>query len=142
MIRKFRLLSAFVIRGSSFSQRIQAQTSGDDKVTAKSDQEFSAPHYLFAIEPNVEIAADAIDVRFRHPVCAGVLGVGMTKSNVYAGNLFILQNMANNMHAGGVRADSKFADAVTVLVGAGVGSKFISQILVLRFQRADPIIFH
>src|SRR6266540_5072349 len=126
MIRKFRLLSAFVIRASSFSQRIQAQTSGDDKVTAKSDQEFSAPHYLFAIEPNVEIAADAIDVRFRHPVCAGVLGVGMTKSDVNTGDFFILQNVSNNVRASRVGADGKFAHAVAVFVSAGVSAKFIA----------------
>ena len=66
------------------------KTSGDDKVTAKSDQKFSVPHYLFAIEPDVEVAADAVDVRLGHPVCASVLGIRMTKSDVNTGDFFIL----------------------------------------------------
>ena len=53
-------------------------------------QEFSAPHYLFAIEPDIEVAPDAVDMRFRSPVCAGVFRIRMTKSNVDAGNFFIL----------------------------------------------------
>ena len=64
--------------------------SGDDKITAKSDQEFPVPHYLFAIEPDVEITADAVDVRLGNPVCAGVLGVGMAKSDVDTRDFFVL----------------------------------------------------
>ena len=82
--------SVFVIRASSFGRRVQAQTSGDDKVEAKSDQEFPVPHDLLAIEPDVEVAADAVDVCLGHPVCASMLGVGMTKSDVNTGDFFIL----------------------------------------------------
>src|SRR2546429_8945700 len=46
------------------------------------------------------------------------------------------------MRARRVRADGEFPHAIAVLVGAGVGAKFVAQILVLRLQRADPIIFH
>ena len=46
------------------------------------------------------------------------------------------------MRAGRVRADGEFPNAVAVLVRAGVGTKFVAQILVFRLQRADPIIFH
>jgi hypothetical protein len=53
-------------------------------------QKFAFPHDLLAIEPDVEIAADAIDMRLGSPVCTGVLGVWMTKGNVDSGNFFIL----------------------------------------------------
>ena len=66
----------------------------------------------------------------------------MTKSDVHAGDFFILQNVANDVCACCVGADCEFAHSIAVLVGAGVGAKFIAQILVLRLQRADPIIFH
>src|SRR5436305_13715534 len=46
------------------------------------------------------------------------------------------------MRARRVRADGEFPHAIAVLVGAGVGAKFVAQMLVLRLQRADPIIFH
>ena len=53
-------------------------------------QKLPFPHYLLAVEPDVEIAADAVDVRFGNPVCARVFGVRMTKCNVDSGNLFVL----------------------------------------------------
>ena len=83
--------TSFGIRHSYFviDRCVQAQTSGDDKVTAKSDQKLPVPHHLFAIEPDVEIAADAVDVCFGNPVGAGVLGVGMTKGDMDTGNFFI-----------------------------------------------------
>jgi hypothetical protein len=53
-------------------------------------QKLARPHYLLAVEPDIEITTDAVDVRFGSPVCTGVLGVWMTKRNVDSGNFFIL----------------------------------------------------
>src|SRR5206468_12607306 len=111
-------------------------------ITAVLYQESSALHYLLAVEPDIEIAADAVDMRFRDPLCAGVLCVRMTKCDMHSGNFFILQNMADDMSTGGVCANGKFADAATVLISAGVSAKFVAQILVLGAQRADTIVFH
>ena len=61
-----------------------------------SHQKPSAPHHLLAVEPDVEIAADAVNMRFGNPVRAGVLGVGMAEGDVDAGNFFVLQNVADN----------------------------------------------
>ena len=94
-------------------------------------QKLSALHHLFAVEPDVEIAADAVDMRFGGPIRASVLGIGMAKGNVDAGNFFILQNVTDDMSAGGVCADGKFADAITVFVRAGVSAKCVAQIFVL-----------
>ncbi len=73
------------------------------------------------------------------PVCSAV---GMTKGDVDAGNFFVLQDVADDAGAGGVGADRKFADAVAVFVGAGVGAKFLEQFLVLAGQGMDAVLFH
>src|SRR6266536_2858035 len=105
-------------------------------------QKLSALHHLFAVEPDVEIAADAVDMSFGGPIRAGMLGIGMAKGNVDAGNFFILQNVTDDMSAGGVCADGKFADAITVFVRAGVSAKFVAQIFVLGAQLTDAIVFY
>ena len=89
---------------------------------------------MLAVEPDVEIAADAVDVRLGNPVGAGVFGVRMTKGDVDTGNFFVLQNVPDDMRARRVGADRKFADAIAVFVGAGLGAKFVAQILVLGMQ--------
>src|SRR5438046_2843278 len=66
----------------------------------------------------------------------------MAKSDVETRDFFILQDVSNNVRTSGVGADGKFAYTVAVFVSAGVSAKFVAQILVLRFQRADPIVFH
>src|SRR5436305_649377 len=70
-------------------------------------QKSSRPHHLLAIEPDIEIAAHTVDVCFGSPVRPGVFGVRMTKSDVNAGNFFVLQNVADDMSAGDVCADGK-----------------------------------
>ena len=54
------------------------------------DQKLSLSHYLLAVKPDIKIAADTIDMRLGSPICAGVLGVGMTKRDVDSGNFFVL----------------------------------------------------
>src|SRR5215813_9718399 len=58
--------------------------------TAALYQELPFAHYLLAVEPDVEIAADAVDVSFGSPVCARVFGVRMTKRDMDSRNLFVL----------------------------------------------------
>src|SRR5437667_10612827 len=108
----------------------------------KLDQKLPALHYLFIVKPDVEVAADAVDMRFGNPICAGVFGIRMTEGNMDAGNFFVLQNVSDDVRAGGVSADSKFAYTIAVFVGAGVSTKFIAQVLVLGPQRSDAIVFH
>src|SRR5215510_2566862 len=104
-------------------------------------QKLPPSHYLLAVEPDIEIAADTVDMRFGSPVRPGVFGVRMTEGNVNAGNFFVLQNVSDNVRAGDVCADGKFTDAVAVFVCAGVSTKLVAQILVLRMQRSDAIVF-
>jgi len=89
-------------------------------------QKPSFPHYLLPVEPDVEIAADAVDMRFGSPVCAGMFGVGMTERDMDAGNFFVLQDVSDDMRAGGVCTNRKFADPVAVFVSACVSPKFVA----------------
>ena len=59
-------------------------------VTAALYQELPVPHYLLAIEPDIEIAANTVDVRFGSPIRAGMLSIRMTKGDMDAGNFFVL----------------------------------------------------
>ena len=47
----------------------------------------------------------------------------MTEGDVDAGNFFVLQDVPNDVGAGGVGADGEFADAIAVFIGAGVGGE-------------------
>src|SRR6266567_1753420 len=124
----FRRHSSFALRHLASTHRYQASR---EAAPARSHQKLPALHHLFAVEPDVEIAADAIDVRFRNPIGAGVFGVRMTEGDMHAGNFFVLQNMADNTRAGCVCADGKLAYAIAVFIRARVSAKFIAQILVL-----------
>src|SRR5947208_14775777 len=105
-------------------------------------QKFSALHHLFAIEPDVEIAADTVDVRFGRPIGARVPGIGMTEGDVDTGNFFVLQNIADHVSARGICADCEFADAVAILVRAGVSAKFFQQFLVFAGKIDNAIVAH
>jgi len=107
-----------------------------------SHQKLPAFHHLFAVEPDIEIAADAVDVRFRNPVRASVLGIGMTEGDVNARNFFILQNVADDVRTGGVGAARKFADPIAVFICAGVSAKFVAQVFILARQRPDAVVFY
>src|SRR5882724_8602607 len=104
-----------MINGTTGMRSRRPRTSA---IIAALYHELAASHDLLAIKPDVEITADTIDMCFGHPVCASVLGVGMTKSDVHAGNFFILQNVSNDMCARCVGADGEFAHSIAVLVGA------------------------
>ena len=59
-------------------------------ITAALYQKLPFPHYLLAVEPDVKIAADAVDMRFGSPVCARVLRVRVTESDVNSGDFLVL----------------------------------------------------
>src|SRR5690348_4340625 len=59
------------------------------------DQEFSRAHDWFAIEPNVKITTDAVDVGLGFPIGASVLGIRVAKSDVNPWNFLVLQDIAD-----------------------------------------------
>jgi hypothetical protein len=75
------------MNGTNGTRSRRSRTSA---IIAALYQKLPFPHHLLAVEPDVEIPADAVDMRFGSPVRPGVLGVGMTKRNMDSGNLFIL----------------------------------------------------
>src|SRR5437764_9561165 len=110
-------------------------------MSRKLHQKLTALHDLLVVEPDVEVAADAIDVRFRDPIRSGVLGIGMPKGDVDAGNFFVLQNVADHVGAGGVGAYGELADAVAVLIRVRVSAKFFQQLFVRALEITDAVLF-
>ena len=66
----------------------------------------------------------------RIPVRAGVRAVGIAERDVDAGDLFVLQNVADHVVHGDVGADGELAHAVAVLIGMAVAPELVSQFLV------------
>src|ERR1035441_7986148 len=93
-------------------------------------QECSAAHDLAAVDPNVEIAAHDVDVGRRIPVRPGVRAVRIAERDVNAGDLLVLENVADDVVNGDVGADGEFAHAVAVLVGMTVAPELGFQLLV------------
>src|ERR1035438_2463159 len=93
-------------------------------------QECSAAHDLAAVDPDVEIAAHDIDVGRRVPVRPGVRAVRIAERDVNAGNLFVLEYVADDVVNGDVGADGEFAHAVAVFVGMTVAPELGFQLLV------------
>jgi hypothetical protein len=56
------------------------------------------------------------------------------------GIFLVLQNVSDNVSAGGIGADGKFAHAIAIFIGAGVEPKIITQIFVIGTQRANSIV--
>lgn len=111
---------------SEWDERNAVQTFSDLLDHGVLYQKLPALHDLLAVEPDVEIAADAVDMRFGSPVRAGVLGIGMTKRDMDSGNFFVLQNVSNDVRAGDIGADGKFAHTIAVFVGVRVSPKFVA----------------
>ena len=86
-----------------------------------------AAHDLLVVHPDVELGADDVDVRRRPPVGAGVRAVRIAERDVHAGELLVLQDVADDAVKLDVRADRELADAVAVLVGVRVGPEVVAQ---------------
>src|SRR2546430_7515168 len=66
-------------------------------ITAILYQKFTASHHLLAVEPDIEIAANAVDVGFGNPIRPSVFGIRMTEGDMNAGNFFVLQNVTDDV---------------------------------------------
>src|SRR5580765_1080294 len=98
-------------------------------MVAISDQKLSPFHDLFAVEPDIKVPPNAIDVGLRYPVLPGMLRVGMTEGDMDARDFFVLQNVPDDIRAGSVRADGELAHAIAVFVCACVKLEIVAQIL-------------
>src|ERR1700742_1587185 len=75
---------------------------------------------LRAFEPDVEIETDYINVGGRTPLGAGVLAIWIAESDVDAGELFILQDVANHARDADVGADRELAHTIGVFIAMRV----------------------
>src|SRR3954463_5600622 len=66
----------------------------------------------------------------------------MPKGNVDTGHLLVLQDIANDTSAGGVRADGKLADSIAVLVRHGVGAELLEQLPMVALQVNYTVSLH
>ncbi len=64
------------------------------------------------VHPDVEVRADDVDVRGGVPVGAGVRAVRVAEGDVDAGELFVLQDVADHVRELDVGADGELADAI------------------------------
>ena len=90
-------LSGAEVSHPTYLSRVRAICASEIKITGApevhptlSHQKLAALHHLFAVEPDVEVTANAIDVRLGKPVCSRMLGIRMTKCDVDAGDFFVL----------------------------------------------------
>ncbi len=82
---------------------------------------------------------DNVDVRAGTPGRAGVLAVGIAESDVDAGELLVLQNVADDALDAEICTNRKLADAVGVLVGVGVGPEVGFELLVCARAAHDAV---
>ncbi len=71
-------------------------------------------------EPDAELEADYVDVGGGFPGGSGVGAVGVAEGNVDTGELFVLEDVADDAVDADVGADGELADAVGIGVGVGV----------------------
>src|SRR5437868_1857167 len=107
------------------AERSMTEECRNNAMRAGSHQKLAVLHHLLAIKPDIEVASDTIDMRFRLPIGPGVLGVGMPKGDMNAGDLLVLQNVSDHSIAGSVGADREFAHSIAVLIHAGVSAKIL-----------------
>src|SRR4029078_4605104 len=84
------------------------------------DEELAALHDLLAVNPDVELCADYVDVRGGVPVRAGVDAIRIAEGNVDAREFLVLKDVTDHVFQFDVSANSEFAHQVTVLVRVGV----------------------
>ena len=70
-------------------------------------------------------------MRGRVPVGAGVRAVGIAERDVDAGELLVLQDVADDVRQLDVGADRELADAIGVLVGVRVVPEVVLELVVL-----------
>ena len=76
-----------ITNGTNGTRSSRLRTSA---IIAALYQKLPIAHHLLTVEPDIEIAAHAVDVRFGSPVRASMLAIGMTERDMDSGNFFVL----------------------------------------------------
>src|SRR5450755_113563 len=100
-------------------------------------QELAAAHDHALIGPDIEFAADHVDVSRAAPLRAGIAAIRVAKSDMHARDFFILQDVADYVTHSNIGADGELAHAVAVLVSVRVAPEFVFEraIGAVRFRK-------
>ena len=99
-------------------------------------------HDLLSIHPNVEFAADNINMSGRIPVRPRVEAVRIAESDVYTGIFLVLQNLADYVLEANVGADSELTNAIAILVGVGVLPEVFFKFAIVRVGFGETVALH
>src|SRR5260370_27866659 len=99
-------------------------------------------HDLAPVNPDIELAANHVDVSGRVPVGAGVRAVRIAERNMDARDLLILENVADHIANGNVGADGEFANAVAVFIGVAVIPELLLQGFVCGVSFDKPVVLY
>ena len=103
------------------------------------DQELALLHDLPPVYPDIELAANHVDVRAGVPLRSRVLSIRIAEGDVDAGEFLVLQDLADYVGQFNIGADGELAYAVAVFVGVGVRPEILLQRFVLAEDFGDAI---
>src|SRR5271170_7750399 len=103
------------------------------------NQESTLLHDLPLVDPDIEVAANHVDVRAGVPPGSSVFPIRIAEGDVNAGKFLVLQDLADNVGQLNICADGKLAYPVAVLVGVGVGPEILFQLFVFAEDLGDAI---
>src|SRR3954454_18301512 len=107
------------------------RSSGTMRVRClRRDGELALLHDLEIVHPDIEAAADDVNVRGRIPLRTGVLAVRIAKGDVDAGEFFVLKDVTDHVFHADVGADGELADPIAVFVRMGVGPEVLFEFFV------------
>jgi len=81
-------------------------------------------------------------VSARIPLRTGVCSIRIAKSDVHPGIFFVLKNLANYVLQLDISANSKFADAIAVLIRVGVTPEIALEIWIGGMSFDYAILIH
>src|SRR2546421_9696283 len=75
---------------------------------------------LIVIDPHVAAAGEHVDVRARLPIGVRLAAVGIAKSEMHAGEFFVLEQNNDHFRENENGAEGQVADAIAVFVGVTI----------------------
>jgi len=106
------------------------------------DDEFAVTHDEQAIDFDGAATGNDVDVDGGIPICSGELRVGVAKSNVQAGHLLVLQEVAYEFFETGECANGEFARTVAVGDGEEVVAHLLGHSDILTIDLGDIALLH
>ena len=99
-------------------------------------------HDLLTVDPDIELAADHINVGLAIPVRTGVCAVRIAESDMDAGNLLVLKNIADHVMDPNISSDGKLTHPIAVFISVAVFPELLFKFLVAAGRIEQAAIFH